>query len=119
MPADGAACGIGAAQCMYDREVLFDRDLAPFEDSAGRMTQSGMTSRLVALCFDANDPLRLARFWADALHWEIDDKTHEIVLVPTDDTRFRIEFQAVSEHKAAKNRIHLDLTSTSIDDQRE
>ena len=29
--------------------------------------QSGTTSRLVALCFDANDPLRLARFWADAL----------------------------------------------------
>jgi len=81
------------------------------------MTQSGMTSRFVALCFDANDPLRLARFWADALHWEIDDETHdEIGLVPTDDTRFRIEFQAVPEHKAGKNRIHLDLTSTSIDD---
>ena len=82
--------------------------------------QSGMTSRLVALCFDANDPLRLARFWADALHWEIDDETHdEIGLVPMDDTRFRIEFQAVPEQKAGKNRIHLDLTSTSIDDQKE
>ncbi len=84
------------------------------------MTQSGMTSRLVALCFDANDPLRLARFWADALHCEIDDEPpDEIGLVPTDDTRFRIEFRAVPEHKAGKNRIHLDLTSTSIDDQRE
>jgi predicted enzyme related to lactoylglutathione lyase len=84
------------------------------------MTRSGMTSRLVALCFDANDPLRLARFWANALHWEIDDEpSDEIGLVPTDDTRFRIEFQAVPEHKAGKNRIHLDLTSTSIDDQRE
>ena len=81
---------------------------------------SETTSRLVALCFDANDPLRLARFWADALHWEIDDETpDEIGLVPTDDTRFRIEFQAVPEHKAGKNRIHLDLTSTSIDDQKE
>ena len=79
-----------------------------------------MTSRLVALCFDANDPLRLARFWADALRWEIDDETHdEIGLVPTDDTRFRIVFQAVPEQKAGKNRIHLDLTSTSIDDQKE
>ena len=74
------------------------------------MMQGGMASRLVALCFDANDPLRLARFWADALHWEIDDETpDEIGLVPTDDTRFRIEFQAVPEHKAGKNRIHLDL----------
>jgi len=29
MPADGAACGIGVAQRMYDRAVLFDRELAP------------------------------------------------------------------------------------------
>src|SRR5436309_1451632 len=79
-----------------------------------------MTSRLIALSFDANDPLGLAHFWADALHWEIDEETpDEIGLVPTDDTRFRIEFQAVPEHKAGKNRIHIDLTSTSIDDQRE
>ena len=82
--------------------------------------ESEMTSRLVALCFDANDSLRLARFWADALHWEIDDETlDEIGLVPTDDTRFRILFLAVPEQKAGKNRIHLDLTSTSIDDQKE
>ena len=84
------------------------------------MTQSGMTSRLVALCFNANDPLRLARFWADALHWEIDDESHdEIGLVPTDDTRFRILFLPVPEEKAGKNRVHLDLTSTSVDDQKE
>ena len=84
------------------------------------MVQSDMTSRLVALCIDANDPLRLARFWADALHWGIDDEApDEIGLVPTDDTRFRIVFQAVPEQKAGKNRIHLDLTSTSIDDQKE
>ena len=36
-----------------------------------------MSSQLVALCFDANAPLRLARFWADALHWEIDDQTDD------------------------------------------
>ena len=78
-----------------------------------------MTSRLVALCFDANDPLRLARFWANALGWEIDDETrNEISLVPTDDTRLRILFLPVPEEKADKNRIHLDLTSTSIDDQK-
>ena len=32
-----------------------------------------MTSHLVALCFDANDPLRLARFWAGVLGWEMAD----------------------------------------------
>ena len=82
--------------------------------------QKAMTSRLDALCFDANDPLRLARFWADALRWELDDETHdEVGLVPTDDTRFRILFLPVPEKKAGKNRIHLDLTTTSIDDQTE
>src|SRR5579859_5831588 len=84
------------------------------------MMTSETTLRLIALCFDANDPHPLARFWADALHWDIDDETPDkIGLAPTDDTRFRIEFQAVPEHKVGKNRIHLDLTTTSIDDQKE
>jgi predicted enzyme related to lactoylglutathione lyase len=79
-----------------------------------------MTSRLIALTFDANDPLRLARFWAEALHWDVDDETEaEILLVPTDGTRFRIEFPAVPEPKKGKNRIHLDLTTTSIEDQQD
>jgi len=82
--------------------------------------QTGMTSRLVALCFDANDPLRLARFWAEALRWKIDDDSdYGISLVPTDDTRFEILFGSVPEKKAAKNRLHIDLTTTSIDDQEE
>jgi catechol 2,3-dioxygenase-like lactoylglutathione lyase family enzyme len=79
-----------------------------------------VTSRLVALCFDSNDPHRLARFWADALRWDVDDEIQgEIQLVPTDDTRFRILFLTVPGRKAGKNRIHLDLTTTSIDDQAE
>jgi predicted enzyme related to lactoylglutathione lyase len=83
------------------------------------MTQNRATSRLVALCFDANDPLRLARFWAQALRWEIDDSDDVIVLVPTDGTHFQIDFAPAQERKAGKNRIHLDLTTTSIDDQAE
>jgi predicted enzyme related to lactoylglutathione lyase len=82
--------------------------------------ESQMTSQLVALCFDANDPLRLARFWASALRWEIADETHhEVGLVPTDDTRFQILFLPVEGQKTGQNRIHLDLTTTSIDDQQE
>ncbi len=79
-----------------------------------------MTSRLVALCIDANDPRRLARFWAEALRWEIDeDIGDEIGLVPTDDTGFGILFEPVAEIKTGRNRVHLDLTTTSIDDQQE
>ena len=78
-----------------------------------------MTSRLDALCMDANDPRLLARFWADALRWEIDETDDEIGLVPTDGTRFRILFEPIPQKKTSKNRIHLDLTTASIDDQRE
>jgi predicted enzyme related to lactoylglutathione lyase len=79
-----------------------------------------MTSRPVSLCFDANEPPLLARFWAEALRWEIRDGTDgEIGLVPTDDTRWRILFLPVPEKKVGKNPIHLDLTTTSIDDQAE
>jgi predicted enzyme related to lactoylglutathione lyase len=84
------------------------------------MTQRETTSRLVALCLDANHPLRLARFWAEALGWAIDDESDDDVgLVPTDGTRFGIIFEPVPEEKVGKNRIHLDLTTTSLADQEE
>lgn len=79
-----------------------------------------MTLRLVALCFDANDPVGLARFWAAALHWDVSDRAgDEVGLVPTDGTRFGVRFRHVADPKVGKNRIHLDLTSTSLDDQQE
>ncbi len=79
-----------------------------------------MTSRLIALCIDANDPRLLARFWATALRWDVGEEVDGLVeLVPTDSTTFRIEFAPVPEKKSSQNRIHLDLTTTSIDDQHE
>ena len=79
-----------------------------------------LSTRLVTLCFDANDPLRLARFWAATLHWDIYDETdEEISLVPTDGTRFLFLFLPVPEPKTGKNRIHLDLVSESPEHQSE
>jgi len=79
-----------------------------------------MALRLVALCVDAYDPVGLARFWAAALRWEVaDDAAEEIHLVPTDGTRFRMDFVPSPEPKVGPNRLHLDLTSTSLDDQRD
>jgi catechol 2,3-dioxygenase-like lactoylglutathione lyase family enzyme len=79
-----------------------------------------MTTRLASLCFDANDPARLAGFWASALGWEIsDDAEDEIRLLPTDGTRFDLVFLPVPEPKTAKNPIHLDLVSESVEHQRE
>ncbi|MGZ4664799.1 MAG: VOC family protein [Frankiaceae bacterium] len=79
-----------------------------------------MTSHLFALCFDANDPLRLARFWAGVLGREIaDDPPDGIALLPSDDTGFRIRFLPTQEQKAGQNRMHFDLTSTSLEDQQQ
>ncbi|HEY0520435.1 MAG TPA: VOC family protein, partial [Ilumatobacteraceae bacterium] len=69
---------------------------------------------------DANDPLRLAQFWAEALRWRVESKgADEVVLVPTDGTSFDILFEPVPEKKEGANRLHLDLTTTSIEDQQE
>src|SRR6266487_3831457 len=76
-----------------------------------------MTLRLTTLCFDANGPVRLARFWAGVLNWEMHDEAGEVVLRPTDGTRFYIEFAPVPEPKEGKNRIHVDLSSTSSEAQ--
>jgi predicted enzyme related to lactoylglutathione lyase len=77
-----------------------------------------MAARLVALCVDATDPLRLARFWATALRWGIDDESSDQVeLVPADGTGMRVVFRPGAGAKSGQNRIHLDLTTASIDDQ--
>ena len=74
-----------------------------------------MTAHLVALCIDANDPPRLARFWAGLLGWEIvDDRRDGVRLLPSDDTGFRIRFLPTQEQKPGPNQMHLHLTSTSL-----
>ena len=80
------------------------------------------TSRLVALCFDAIDPAALARFWATALRWEVgpaplDRGPANVDLVPTDGTRFSVRFLRATGAKTFPNRLHLDLTTSSPDDQ--
>jgi hypothetical protein len=77
-----------------------------------------MTSELAALCFDANDPAGVARFWGGVL-----DRQRAVVrdygttLLPDDDTGFQIRFLLSRQQKAGPNQIHLDLTSTSLEDQ--
>jgi predicted enzyme related to lactoylglutathione lyase len=77
-----------------------------------------MTAHLVALAFDANDPVRLAPFWAGVLGWDmVDDPDGGIAILPNDDTGFRIEFFPTQEPKTGPNQMHFDLTSTSLEDQ--
>ncbi len=77
-----------------------------------------MTLKLASLTWDASEPLRLARFWAAALDWEIFDETGDKVrLMPTDGTGFTFDFAPGAGKKTGRNRIHLDLSSRSAEDQ--
>src|SRR3954468_13050988 len=79
-----------------------------------------MTARIDCLTFDAREPLPLARFWAGALGWTIDEKPNGWVgVMPTDGTRFAFLCIEVPEPKSSKNPIHLDLVSESVENQRE
>ena len=82
-----------------------------------------MTCQLRALCWDAHDPVRLARFLGSILGRELaenaadDDADAGAALAPKDDTGFRIRFQPTQEPKTGPNQMHLHLTSTSLQDQ--
>jgi predicted enzyme related to lactoylglutathione lyase len=77
-----------------------------------------MTCELLAVCLDANHPLRLARFWAGVLGWEMtSDPPDGIALLPSDNTGFRIRLLSTEQQKTGPNQMHLHLTSTSLEDQ--
>ncbi|MGW9193803.1 VOC family protein [Micromonospora chersina] len=79
-----------------------------------------MTCQLFAISFDATQPLRLARFWSGVLGREVVDDPHDgVSLLPDDDTAFRIRFPPTGTEKVGQNRAHFDLTSTSLEDQRQ
>ncbi|MDX3518486.1 VOC family protein [Streptomyces scabiei] len=79
-----------------------------------------MTSHLHALCFDAHDPVGLARFWAGVLGWETAaDPYGAVALAPADEKGFRLRFLPSQEKKTVPNQMHFDLTSRSPEDQRQ
>jgi hypothetical protein len=77
----------------------------------------------VHLLFDSANPPSAAAFWAQALGWEVPyESPEEAVAAPAGfeypgTSAVPVFFVPVPEPKTAKNRVHLDLTSTSLDDQ--
>jgi Glyoxalase-like domain len=77
-----------------------------------------MTSHLIAVSFDANDPAGLAHFWAGVLGREmLDDMPEGVGLPPSDGAGFQIDFLPSQTRKVGQNQMHFDLTSTSLEDQ--
>jgi predicted enzyme related to lactoylglutathione lyase len=82
-----------------------------------------MSTRLVHLVIDSADPPRMAEFWADALGWEADvEHPDETEVMPAGfsypgTAALPLVFVRAPGPKTMKNRVHLDLTSSSLDDQ--
>ncbi|CCH18282.1 VOC family protein [Micromonospora lupini] len=79
-----------------------------------------MASHLFAVCFGANEPLRVARFWSEILGRElVDDPRDGALVLPDDKSGFRLRFPQIPEPKLLQNRAHLELTSDSPEHQRQ
>jgi catechol 2,3-dioxygenase-like lactoylglutathione lyase family enzyme len=80
-----------------------------------------VTVELEAVVLDAVDPIALGAFWAHALGWAATPVDGGVELRPdpaTDPTTFTLRLRPGAQPKHGQNRHHLDLTTTSADDQR-
>jgi catechol 2,3-dioxygenase-like lactoylglutathione lyase family enzyme len=78
-----------------------------------------MALQLWSVVFDAIDRVSLGRFWADALRWTYAEEEGYSRVTGGDGTLRRLEFVSVPHEKRLPNWMHFDLSSTSIENQRE
>ncbi|TWD84188.1 hypothetical protein FB561_5363 [Kribbella amoyensis] len=76
-----------------------------------------MSSNLFAVCFGANDPRVVARFWGGVFGTEPVEDAEGILVPAKDDSGFRLRIVPTEERKSTPNQMHFDLTSTSLEDQ--
>jgi predicted enzyme related to lactoylglutathione lyase len=75
-----------------------------------------MPLRLHHIVIDAHDLPMLARFWAQALAWQIlSEREREIVIGTEENAPIGICFMPVTDPKRVKNRLHLDITTSASD----
>ncbi|TWD84298.1 hypothetical protein FB561_5473 [Kribbella amoyensis] len=84
-----------------------------------------MATRLVQVAMNAGDNSAVGRFWAEALGWKVTgDQPGETNIEPEgvtypDPSAIVIDVLAVPEPKTVKNRVHVDLATTSAAHQAE
>jgi predicted enzyme related to lactoylglutathione lyase len=75
-----------------------------------------MPVRLHHIVIDTYDLPRLARFWTQALGWQIlSEREREIVIGPDVHAPVGICLMPVTDEKIVKNRVHLDITTEAED----
>ncbi|MFI7064261.1 VOC family protein [Kribbella sp. NPDC050124] len=84
-----------------------------------------MATRLVQVTMKARDDAAVGRFWADALGWGVSSEGPGVTNVEPvgfsypDPVAVCVDVLAVPEPKTVKNRVHLDLATTSAAHQAE
>jgi len=79
-----------------------------------------MPVRLHHIVIDAHDLPRLARFWTEALGWKVlSEREGEIVIGTDENAPVGICFMPVTDAKVVKNRVHLDITTSTEDRDQE
>ena len=68
-----------------------------------------MTLAVNGITFDANDPMKLAKFWAEATGFNIGTPSDGFVRLTSEDSTNKFFFIKVPESKSAKNRVHIDF----------
>ena len=74
-----------------------------------------MSSRLVAVTYDAQDPAAVAAFWGKLLDRQVVPED-DGALLPGDDTQVGLRFVAATD-AATADTLHLHLTSTTLEEQ--
>ena len=79
-----------------------------------------MPVRLHHIVIDAHDLPKLARFWTQALDWQVlSEREREIVIGTDENAPVGICFMPVTDQKIVKNRVHLDITTEAQDRDQE
>jgi len=79
-----------------------------------------MPVRLHHIVIDTYDLPGLARFWTQALGWQmLSERDGEIVIGPDVNAPIGICFMPVTDAKTVKNRVHVDLTTSAADRDQE
>ncbi|GIG63573.1 hypothetical protein Lfu02_79450 [Longispora fulva] len=85
---------------------------------AGFTYRAGMAVQLLAVTYDADDPARLARFWGGMLRRDTVADADGLLL-PGTPTQVGLRFTPGRPDQAHLNRLHLHLTSASLDHQQD
>ncbi|HEU5474009.1 MAG TPA: VOC family protein [Actinophytocola sp.] len=78
-----------------------------------------MPTRFTHLAVDVAEPAAIARFWAELLGWSVGYEDAEESFVNGSEPDLGLAFVPVPEPKTGKNRLHLDLASSSVRHQEE